>query len=356
MAKAKRQRLVRFLILAMTVGLAAALGYRSLARWQPPLSRLSPRADPAASAGRFCDLLRGGSDSARLLPPEPGRPSRLVIASRRGRPLVLANLGLQRQAKSCGLELLAAAEDRKRQSLELAYGIGDRPLVTVQVRMSPPALPGRPVRPRIALVAYRLAGADKAARSALARRTEIKTLVVDRPIRAPGRELLVALPLEPIGYPKQDPGPNTILLSDSDARIASKLARARGTVAAPAGFSVEAGSRALKDRRIAEQVARFCAAGNLVLLEPRYTANSLAGEQALANDCRYRSADVYIEPGVSARVAEARIRAAFVRAREKGAALAMLPARADVLNALGKALTGEVLAEFEFVGVTRLEK
>lgn len=356
MTKRNKRTIARFIVPVAIAALLAVLGYRAVHRWKPAVFNHSQRPTPRQSAERFRSRLLAGSDSCFMAVSLTGDTiSRLAIADSRGRSFVLTNLSLLRQARADGLDLLSATEDRRRQSLELVYGVPGRPLLAILIRRKhrSPA-DSAAAKPRIALVAYRASDAGKSARAALARRSEIKTLVIDRPGSAAGRELLISLPLEPIGYPKEDPGPGTIRLDDSDAKVADKLARRRATVPNPVGFSADAGSRALKDKRIAALVAQFCADNRMVFLEPRFTANSLAREQSGASGCPYLTATAYIENRASVKSASAQIQSAFRHARSNKTALIMFPARTDILDALGKALTREVLAEFEFVGASRL--
>ncbi|MCU0608010.1 MAG: divergent polysaccharide deacetylase family protein [Candidatus Edwardsbacteria bacterium] len=354
--RTKKNRPLRLAVAVFVAVLLSLLAYRAVLRWKPGIVRPPQGATPRQSAQRFCRSVAADRDGYLVKSGTADSLFAMTLTDTRNRPFALTNLMLARRARACGIELLSAAEDRRRDRLELAYGVAGRPLVSVSVRRSGRESAGGPgdSRPRIALVAYGLAAADKAARSELAKLPEIRTLVIDRATAAAGRELLVSLPLEPIGYPKQDPGPGTILLDDSDSKVAAKLAKRFRIADRPAGFAVEAGSRALKDERITGRVARFCRENGLVLFEPRFTANSLAREQAAANGCPYLTTTAYLEPKVSAAAAAGRIRAAL---RPSGAGMTtvlLLPVRSDVLRELARALTGEVRSACDFVGVSGL--
>jgi len=287
----------------------------------------------------------------------PGRSQAvLAITDSRGQSLVQTNLALCRLAAADGLRPLAAVEDRKRSRLSLIFGAGADSLVWVSVQRKQRQNIMVPPRPRLALVAYGLPPENSRAWRNLLRRTAVRTLIADQPLRTISREVLVALPLEPIGYPKQDPGPGTILLDDSEAQLRTKLVRFSKYAPKPAGFSASQGSRALKDQRVTSAVMRFCAAQHLLFLEPRFTANSLARESAMASGCRYLTATVYIEPKASATSAAAALAKALARARKDKAGLVLFPARDDILTALDNLLTDPVLAEFDFVEVSKLVK
>lgn len=354
--RTKKNPLLRLAVPTVVVVLLSFVAYRAAHRWRPSLFRGWQRPTPHQAAQRFCRALTASPGGGyRVETAASDSLFALTLTDLRDRPFALTNLMLARRALSCGIDLLSAAEDRKRERLELAYGLAGRPLVSVSVRRAKRDTVGQPAdRPRIALIVYGIATADKAAKSLLAEMPEVRTLIVDRPVATAGRELLVSLPLEPIGYPKQDPGPGTILLDDSDSKIAAKLAKRFRALDRPAGFAVEAGSRALKDERVTGLVARFCREKGMVLFEPRFTANSLAREQAAASGCPYLTATAYVEPQAAPKAAAARITAALRAAAAGRSAVVMVPARHDVLRALRQAITAEIRQSRDFVGVRDL--
>ncbi|HTY09349.1 MAG TPA: divergent polysaccharide deacetylase family protein, partial [Candidatus Edwardsbacteria bacterium] len=268
--------------LLLTVALLLALaGYRTYHRWGPLLSGAGRRPTRRQIVSRFCGQIVSLSTGAFAVKRLPDRErSRLVVNDSRGQPLVQTNLDLCRLAETCGLRTLAATEDRRRARLSLVFGMAADSLVWVEVQRKQPPEALSPVRPRLALAAYALPPENSRAWQALLRRTAIRTLITDQPLRTAVREVLVALPLEPIGYPKQDPGPGTLLLDDGETQLRTKLTRFSKYAPRPVGFAASQGSRALKEQRLTTVVMRFCAAGGLLFLEPRFTANSLARESA----------------------------------------------------------------------------
>ena len=346
----------RIPLLLLVILLLIALGYRSYRRWGPRLFARGPRPAPRLAAQQFCGRVAKWSGADFVVKRATGQlAAALVISDYRGGPLVLTNLDLSRAAEAAGMTALAASEDRRNARLALVFGLGTDSLVWVTVQKKQrQAGPVLPARPRLALVAYDLPPENSRAWQALLRRTAVRTLIADQPLKSTAREVLVSLPLEPIGYPKEDPGPGTILLDDDEAQIRTKLIRFMKYAARPAGFAASYGSRALKDRRITAAVMKYCAAENLLFLEPRFTANSLAREAARSSGCRYVTATVYVEQKASAKSAAAALRGALQHARKGKAVLALFPARPDILAALDGLLTKQVLAEFDFVELTPL--
>ena len=293
--------------------LLAALSYRFHAQWGQRLFVSSQRPTPQQAANRFCDRIASWSDPAFVVKRMPGRPqARLVVSDFHGRSLVQTNLALCRLAAASGLQPLAATEDRKRASLSLVFGTDSDSLVWISIQQKQRQDFKLPARPQLALVAYCLPPENSRSWHALLKRAAVRTLIADQPLRTAGRDVLIALPLEPIGYPQQDPGPGTILLDDSDIQLRTKLVRFLKYAPKPAGFAASQGSRALKDQRVTSAVMRFCTAEHLLFLEPRFTANSLARESARANGCRYLTATAYVEQKTSAKSAAAMLAKALV--------------------------------------------
>ncbi|MCU1245600.1 MAG: protein of unknown function YibQ, partial [Acidobacteria bacterium] len=65
-----------------------------------------------------------------------------------------------------------------------------------------------------------------------------------------GFEVLCHLPMEPIGYPRQSPGANAVMISMSDAEIARTTRENVGAVPFAVGMNNHMGSRATTDARV----------------------------------------------------------------------------------------------------------
>lgn len=71
--------------------------------------------------------------------------------------------------------------------------------------------------------------------------------VVDK-VRANGHEVLLSVPMEPVGYPRNDPGPYTLLTSLPDERNAERLDRALGSATGYVGVTTISGTRYMARR------------------------------------------------------------------------------------------------------------
>lgn len=111
-------------------------------------------------------------------------------------------------------------------------------------------------RPRIALVMTDIGISRSAADNAIARLPGAVTFavpagldkaqeLVDR-MRADGHEVLLSVPMEPVGFPRNDPGPGTLLTSLTDERNMERLETALATATGYVGLTSTTGTAFLR--------------------------------------------------------------------------------------------------------------
>jgi len=125
-------------------------------------------------------------------------------------------------------------------------------------------------RPRIAIVLTDMGVSRRATDTAVARLPGAVTLAFQAELdglqamidqaRADGHEVLLSVPMEPMGYPLNDPGPGTLLTSLSDERNVERLEKAMGSAMGYVGLTSTTGTlfttRAENLRPILQQVQR----------------------------------------------------------------------------------------------------
>ena len=99
-----------------------------------------------------------------------------------------------------------------------------------------------------------------------------------RAARARGQELMLHLPMEPIG--RADPGPNALLVSLSDAEIKQRMTTALDSFDGYVGVNNHMGSRFTTFRPGMETVLRQFKARGLMFLDSRTTAQSVGDQLA----------------------------------------------------------------------------
>jgi polysaccharide deacetylase 2 family uncharacterized protein YibQ len=98
--------------------------------------------------------------------------------------------------------------------------------------------------------------------------------------REAGHPVLVHLPMEPVGYPKQDPGKGAVMVADSDSTVRAKVRAAIALVPGAEGLSNHMGSKAMSDARIVRIVIEETRAAGLYFFDSKTAPGSPAKEIA----------------------------------------------------------------------------
>ena len=339
-------------LLAGGIYLVNGRHYRLPAWRRPrPVSRLQAVATfkgrMAAYASRCLQAKVLASDTSAL-------PSQLLSLPQNC-SLLFLNYQLSRIALASGLKLCQAYEDHKKGTLELTYSFHDTACLRVRAQKKRLPTAAVAVRPRLALVLCELTPDNRRAAAMLLKRPEIKTVVLSGfPVKT-DREVLASLPLEPIGYPKQDPGPNTILIDDGDLQVKAKLNRICKGAGHPAGLSAYDGSRALKDKRVTDLVISYCRQNALVFVEPVVTVNSLARETAELGGCPYLAAAILIERKASLGSCVRSLQQALAQTAKQPRTLVYAAVSDNLAKAVGKIFPLS-RSDVDFVAASELAK
>ena len=151
---------------------------------------------------------------------------------------------------------------------------------------------------------------------------------------ARGRLLLVEAPMEPVNYPRINPGPLTLLVESSAQENLDRLAKVIETAPQAFGVATYLGARYAADPEEAETVVKALRGRGLALIEVQPAARSLFAATAKRLGARYRAAPLRIdenrEPGMIAKA----LRDAESRARRDGEAIIVGAAYQETLEAL----------------------
>jgi hypothetical protein len=145
-------------------------------------------------------------------------------------------------------------------------------------------------RPRIALIIGGLGQSSAATEAAIQRLPGAVTLAytayarnlpqwVDLS-RAAGHEVLLTLPMEPVGYPANDPGPHTLLVSLSEAENRTRLNWLMSRFAGYSGVVNLMGSRFTTEAGPLKPVLDELNKRGLLFIDSRSSLNSVAGKMA----------------------------------------------------------------------------
>ena len=221
---------------------------------------------------------------------------------------------------------------------------------------------GRPfdaadTRPRIALVVTGL-GLDHAlSQAALDRLPGAVTLAFDpyaddlknafNQARTLGHETLLGLPMEPLDYPRQDPGPLTLLASLPDDQNIRRLNKLMGSGSGYVGFVALWGGRFLTDKTAPLPILETLKERGLMLVDNRPPAENATARLAGQIKLPWAAADFALDNEAEPNAIDQALASLETQAQRNGVALgiaALSPALLDHVATWVATLSGKGLA------------
>jgi polysaccharide deacetylase 2 family uncharacterized protein YibQ len=138
-----------------------------------------------------------------------------------------------------------------------------------------------------------------------------------------GHEVWLHLPMEPEGYPKNNPGPGAILVAMSDAEIRQAVHDALNNVPRVIGVNNHMGSRATADLRTMTWVMQELKSRGMAFIDSRTTRNTVAEQAALAQGVPAGRRHVFLDNERSAVAIARQLAEAVYRSRLQGSAIAI---------------------------------
>ena len=145
-------------------------------------------------------------------------------------------------------------------------------------------------RPRIAIIMSEMGMSESATKTAIQNLPGAVTLSFNpyarelqgwiEQARAAGHEVLLQLPMEPFGYPNNDPGPHSLLTSLTDRENLKRLEWMLGRFTGYSGVTNQMGSRFTSSASDIEPILQVLKSRGLVFLDGRTSAKSVAGKVA----------------------------------------------------------------------------
>lgn len=324
----------------------------------PPPAPVPPQ---AADASQLADALYAGIDSALA---DLGIWSALYSKSRArievgvpaDLPLAEANLGISRFVQQLGGQVLSASQ--RRGQVEISCGFGAVPTTTFI--LTPIAEHRR--TGNIALVIDDFSADDPLAAhfcaipqpltfSILPGAAGQAHTLVER-VRTNGHEVLVHLPMEPKG--RASAGMHAILVGLDDAEIRRRVRRALQRVPYARGINNHMGSKATADARVMRLVLSELKNRNLLFLDSRTTASSVAYQLAVDMDLRAFKRDLFIDESADVQTIRGKLWELAEIAARAGQAIGVGHNRRETLIALLAALPQLERRGFRFVPTSRL--
>lgn len=363
---AKRQRHPGWHLALAGLLLAGAIAFLLYTPSPEPASDLpiiapapAPEPSQAADAGQLADALYAGIDSTLAdlgIWPALYSKSRdhIEIGVPADLPLAEANLRIAHFVQRLGGQVLSARERRDR--VEIRCGFGE--VQTTLFSLAPVAESRR--TGNIAIVIDDFADGPLAAHfCAIPQTLTFSVLPGAGPahalaerVHANGHEVLVHLPMEPRGG--AFPGVNAIFVDLDDAEIRRRVRRALQRVPHARGANNHMGSKATADERVMRLVLAELKDRNLLFLDSRTTASSVAYQLAVDMDLRAVNRDLFIDEVADAQTIRGKLWKLAETAARAGQAVGIGHNRKETLIALLAALPQLERRGFRFVPVSRL--
>jgi polysaccharide deacetylase 2 family uncharacterized protein YibQ len=154
--------------------------------------------------------------------------------------------------------------------------------------------------------------------------------------RRAGREFLVHLPMEPLGFPADDPGPNALLLDIADEATRAQVSRQLDSLPGAAGANNHMGSAFTADARkmaiVQEQIARR----GLLFLNSKTAPWTVPRRIAHEHGYAYLERDVFLDNERGEAAIRGQLDTAIRRARERGRAVAIGHPYPETVRVLGE--------------------
>ncbi|MFT3988421.1 divergent polysaccharide deacetylase family protein [Aestuariivirga sp.] len=139
--------------------------------------------------------------------------------------------------------------------------------------------------------------------------------------RAQGHEVMLQLPMEPVGYPGNNPGPNTLVTASGDADNLKALRWNMSRFAGYTGVVNYMGTRFLADAKSLQPVMQELNARGLLFLEDQGSAVSTALVTAKATGVKFAKAQLVIDADPDPAAITARLGELEAAAKQNGIAV-----------------------------------
>ena len=283
--------------------------------------------------------------------------------------LIQANYALTRALEGHGATVLQGSErpgEGGSQVVRLLVGLPRRPTHEVLLVRGGAAPGTAPAPARIALVLYGFGESGAAADSFFAMRLPFAVAVVpgsresDKVLqlaRQRQREVVLHLPLEPLNYPRINPGPGTLLVTMSPRRIASTVRHHLDKAGAVTAVANHMGSLATQDMTMMTAIYGELKRRHIAFLHMTPAPGSVCKSLAADMGVDYAEPDAVLDHetrGGSSAALDARWAAVLREAHDRGHLVIMARATPLLWRWLPQALSAKRLQGVDIVPLAAL--
>ena len=219
---------------------------------------------------------------------------------------------------------------------------GERPSVRYATPFKVPA--NRKDAPRIAIIVGGLGISASATAAAIAKLPSPVTLAftpyaddldaLAARARATGHELLLQVPMEPLDYPNNDPGPRTLLTSLSDDQNIERLHWLMGRIQGYVGLASYMGARFTASNQALAPILREVAKRGLIYVDDGSSPRSIAGQLASTVNLPFAKADSVLDAVPTPIEIERALRRLEMTARAHGMAVGYASAQQSTIKTI----------------------
>jgi polysaccharide deacetylase 2 family uncharacterized protein YibQ len=207
-------------------------------------------------------------------------------------------------------------------------------------------LPNRPDAPRVALIVGGLGISANVTADAIAKLPGAVTLAfmpyssdVARQVaraRGEGHEILLQAPMEPVGYPENDSGPQTLLTSLTPEQNLDRLYWMMSRFQGYVGVIGAMGARFTASETAFSPVLRETAKHGLIFVDDGSNPRSVAGRVAGANNLPFAKADIILDSVATSAEIDHALGRLEMAARERGVAVGVSSALPASIEQIAK--------------------
>lgn len=172
--------------------------------------------------------------------------------------------------------------------------------------------------------------------------------------RRGGHEILIQVPFEPFDYPSNNPGPETLLTSQSAAKNIDNLHKAMGKITNYTGVMNYLGGRFLSNTDALQPVMRDIGKRGLLFLDDGSSAQSKSGTVAKALETPHAFADMQLDGELQQDAILKKLDELERIARRNGTAIGVASAFDESIDAISKWSQEAAMRGIEIVAVSAL--
>jgi uncharacterized protein len=304
-------------------------------------------------------MLRSGASLDRLKVEQQGTARQLAVDGIFPDEQILAELSLRLHRLAPDLELLVSDRDNR-----IVLQKGSKLLFTL-VFSPEKYTPQQLDKPRVAIIMDDLGRDVSVAKQTIALEYQVTMSILPNERHASeiatlahrrGREVMIHIPMEPVGYPAANPGEGALFVDLSTEEIQRRFMSYLDRIPYAVGGNNHMGSKFTTDQQGMHTVLDLMRREGLFFVDSRTTGSSIALEEARRLKIPATARDVFLDNDADVERIARQIRKLVVLAGKKGSAVGICHPHPETLAALQQQLPLLIRDGIVVVPVSQLTK